>query len=162
MPARKRKPEKERIFLVVVDETEEMHVALRFASRRANSTDGRVALLYVIQPSEFGHLMAVDDLISEESRQEAEALVQEYSDEVVALTGKLPVIHIREGKARDELLALLDEEPSISVLVLATSPGPKGPGPLISALTGKFSSRLHIPLTIVPGTLTDTEVDALT
>ncbi len=37
-----------------------------------------------------------------------------------------------------------------------------GPGPLVSALTGKFFPKLTIPLTIVPGTLTDEEIDALT
>ncbi len=35
----------DRVFLVVVDETEEMKVALRFACRRARHTGGRVALL---------------------------------------------------------------------------------------------------------------------
>ena len=32
----------------------------------------------------------------------------------------------------------------------------------IAALTGKFFPKLSIPLTIVPGTLTDDEIDALT
>ena len=42
----------ERVFLVVVDESEEMQVALRFACRRAQHTGGRVALLYVIEPAD--------------------------------------------------------------------------------------------------------------
>ena len=162
MPSSKKSKRHERVFLVVVDRTEEMRVALRFAARRAHNTGGRVALLYVIQRSDFGHWMAVDDLIEEDARAEAEELLQKLSEQVVEHTGKMPVVHIRAGEARDELLALIDEEPGISILVLASSPGPKGPGPLISALTGKFSSKLHIPLTIVPGTLTDEEVDALT
>lgn len=155
-------PLPERIFLVVIDRSEEMSVALRFACRRAQRTGGRVALLYVIPPSDFGHWMAVDNLIEEEARAEAEELVQKLSGQVVDLTEKMPVVHIREGEPRDQLLELIDEEPGISVLVLASSQGPKGPGPLITALTGKFSSNLSIPLTIVPGTLTDEEVDALT
>ncbi|MDJ0949983.1 MAG: universal stress protein [Alphaproteobacteria bacterium] len=163
MAAKSKKNEMpERIFLVVIDKSEEMGVALRFASRRAQRTGGRVALLYVIPPPDFGHWMAVDNLIEEEARAEAEELIQQYGDQVVSLMRKLPVMHIREGEPRDELLALIEEEPDISVLVLASSPGPKGPGPLITALTGKFSSNLTIPLTIVPGTLSDEEVDALT
>ena len=58
----------DRVFLVVVDETEEMEVALRFACRRARHTGGRVALLYVIEPAEFQHWMAVEDLMREEAR----------------------------------------------------------------------------------------------
>jgi hypothetical protein len=50
-------------------------------------------------------------------------------------------------------LKLLDEEPSISVLVLGAGTDPSGPGPLITALTGKYSSKLHVPLVIVPGSL---------
>ncbi|CCG42445.1 universal stress protein [Magnetospirillum molischianum] len=42
-----------RVFLVVVDDTPEQPAALRYASRRARSTGGRVALLRVIEPTEF-------------------------------------------------------------------------------------------------------------
>jgi hypothetical protein len=72
------------------------------------------------------------------------------------------MLHVREGNARDELLALLDEHPEISILVLGADTGPKGPGPLVTALAGKYSNRLRVPLTIVPGSLTDAQVDAIT
>ena len=58
----------DRVFLVVVDDTEEMKVALRFACRRAAHTGGRVALLYVVESSEFQHWMSVGDLMREEAR----------------------------------------------------------------------------------------------
>ena len=80
---------------------------------------------------------------------------------VVDDTPEMPVLYIRQGSRRDELLKLLAEEPSISILVLAASAGPGGPGPLISALTGKYNKQLRIPLTIVPGTLSEQEIDAL-
>jgi len=60
---------------------------------------------------------------------------------------------LREGARRDELLKLIDEDPSISILVLGAATGTKGPGPLVSAVTGKFVGRLRIPVTIVPGNL---------
>ena len=56
-------------------------------------------------------------------------------------------------------MKLIDEEPSISILVLGASTGPKGPGPLISALTGKSIGRLRIPITIVPGNLTEADLE---
>jgi nucleotide-binding universal stress UspA family protein len=151
-----------RVFLVVVDESEELKLALRYAARRAQHTGGRVALLYVIEPTDLQQWMAVESLMREERREEAEALLQKLSAEVAGLAGKLPVIYIREGRRRDELLALIEEEPSISILVLAASAGAEGPGPLITALTGKSMTRLRIPVTIVPGTLTDAQIDALT
>ncbi|MCZ6481884.1 MAG: universal stress protein [Alphaproteobacteria bacterium] len=152
----------ERTFLVVVDNTEELHVALRFASLRAKKTGGRVALLYVVEPADFQHWMAVEDLMREEGRQEAEAVLQKYSAEVQEWSGKTPVFYLREGKLRDELLKLIDEDQSISVLVLGAATGTEGPGPLISSLAGKMTSDLRVPLTIVPGYLTDEQLESLT
>jgi len=71
-------------------------------------------------------------------------------------------VHIREGRRRDELLALLDEDRSISVLVLASSTGPEGPGPLITALTSKYAGKLRVPITIVPGGISDEQLNHVT
>jgi nucleotide-binding universal stress UspA family protein len=154
-------PSPERVFLVVVDESDELKLALRYAARRAQHTGGRVALLYVIEPSDLQQWMAVETLMREERREEAEALLQKLSTDVSELSGTMPIIFIREGRRRDELLALIDEEPSISILVLAASAGSEGPGPLITALTGKWLTRLRVPITIVPGGLTIQQIDAL-
>jgi nucleotide-binding universal stress UspA family protein len=154
--------EADRTFLVVVDDSEEMQVALHFASRRAMRTGGRVALLYVQQPAEFQHWMAVGDLMREEAREEAEGLMQKLSAEVKDWSGNYPVVHMREGDIREELEKILDEEESISVLVLAASTESSGPGPLISYLVGKGGTRLRVPVTIVPGSLGDDEVIAIT
>lgn len=157
-----RQPQTQRIFLVVVDETPELKVALRFACRRALHSKGRVAMLYVTEPAEASEWMGVGELMREERRQEAESRLQELSSHVQSLSGQMPMLHVREGDARDELLKLLEEEPSISILVLGAGTSSKGPGPLITALTGKYAAKLRVPLTIVPGTLADDEVDAIT
>jgi nucleotide-binding universal stress UspA family protein len=151
----------DRVFLVVVDETEEMKVALRFACQRARRTGGRVALLYVIEPAEFQHWMAVEDLMREEARSEGEQLLQRLAAQVNELVGTIPVLYVREGKVRDELFKLLDEEPRISVLVLGANTGSRGPGPLVSALTGKMIGKLRVPITVVPGNLSDEEIDSV-
>ena len=151
-----------RVFLVVVDDTEEMKVALRFACGRARNTGGRVALLYVVEPSDFQHWMAVGDLMREEARSEGEQLLQKLAAQVQALTDSMPELHVREGARREELLKLIDEDPSISILVLGASVDKRGPGPLIEALTGKLVGKLRVPLTIVPGNLTDDEIDQIT
>jgi nucleotide-binding universal stress UspA family protein len=151
-----------RVFLVVVDHTEEMHVALRFACRRARHTAGRVALLQVIEPPDPQPFRQVEELMLAERRAEAEALMQALSAEVVQLSGQLPVVHLREGDQAEELLKLIAEEPHISILVLAAGTGSEGPGPLISQLVGRLSGRLSVPITVVPGGLSDDRLDALT
>jgi nucleotide-binding universal stress UspA family protein len=151
----------ERVFLVVVDESPELANALRYASRRAKRTGGRVAMLYVMEPPEGQQWGAVVDLMRQEARQQAEEVMARYAEIASALTGQPPSIHIREGKSRDELLKLIAEDRSISVLVLGAAKSGEGPGPLVTALTGKLGGQLRIPLTIVPGALSEAEIDAI-
>jgi len=153
--------ESTRVFLVVVDESPEMRTALRYACRRAKRTGGRVALLYVMDPPETQQWGGVADLMRQEARQQAEQVVAVHAETAATLTGQPPAIHIREGKSREELLKLLAEDRSISVLVLGSSSTGEGPGPLVTAFIGKAGNQLRIPLTIVPGALGEAEVDAI-
>ncbi len=150
-----------RVMLVVIDESAELHVALRFACLRARHTGGRVAMLYVIEPGDSQQWKVVEDLMREERRAEAEATVKQLSEQVFEWSGNMPILFLREGKVRDELLKLIEEEPSISILVLGAATGPEGPGPLVTHLAGKMVGRLRVPVTIVPGGLSDDQVAAL-
>ena len=85
-------------------------------------------MLYVVEPADFQHWMAVGDLMREEARSEGEQLLQRLATRVNELTGQLPVLYCREGDRRDELLKLIDEEPSISILVLGANVGQARPG----------------------------------
>ncbi len=151
-----------RVFLVVIDETEELSAALRFACLRARNTGGRVALFFVLQPAEFQHWMAVGDLMREEQREEAEQLMHKWSGLVNQLTGQMPVVYVREGDPKQELETVIDEETSVSVLVLGAGIGTEGPGPLVTYFVNKMAGRLRIPITVVPGSLTDEQIDAIT
>jgi hypothetical protein len=79
--------------------------------------------------------------------------------EVLEVTGSHPVLLIREGEPREELLAQMEEGPRISMLVLASAAASTGPGPLIAALSGRHAGRLRVPMTIVPGALDDAALD---
>ena len=150
-----------RVFLVVVDETPEHRIAVRYAARRAAHTGGRVAMLYVIEPAELQHFQAIEELARTERWEAAEELLQALCEEIAPIAGSMPIVYIREGRTRDELLTLINEEPAISILVLGAGTGPEGPGPLITHLIGRVAARLRIPITIVPGGLTTDQVDQL-
>ena len=151
------------VFLVVVDNTPEMRVALRFASRRAKRTGGRVGLLRVIRKADFQHWAAIGNLMREEARDEAEQLLQEHAATVTELTGgEMPILYIKEGDTKSALLQLIDEDSQIRILVLAAATGKRGPGPLITFLMKKIIGKLRIPVTIVPGGLTNDQIDTLT
>ena len=156
------KAKRDRVFLVVVDNSPEQAVALRYACLRARKGGGRVALLRVVEPVELVEWAGVGVMMQEERRAEAERLLSGMAAQVSDITGGLPMLIIREGDPREELLALIEEDPRISILVLAMATGNSGPGPLIAALTGRQAARLKIPMALVPGSMTEQELDRVT
>ncbi len=154
-------PERAAVFLVVVDKSPEMRVALRWASLRARRTGGRVGLVRVIREADFQHWAAVGNLMQAEAREEAEQLLQEHAAEVFQLHGGMPILYLIEGDPKSTIVELVADDKDIRILVLATSTGRRGPGPLITHLTKKALSQLRIPVTIIPGGLTDQQIDTL-
>jgi nucleotide-binding universal stress UspA family protein len=147
-----------RKFLVVVDKTPESTVALRFATRRAQHTGGRVTLLCAASPGEFQQWRGVEEIMRDEAHAEAEGLLHNAAKLVNDLAGILPELVILHGRVTDSLLQLLKEDADISILVLASSIAKEGPGPLVSMFGNAVQS---IPVTIVPGNFTEQQIDAL-
>ena len=152
---------KDPVFLVVVDDSEEMHQALQFACGRAKAVGGKVALMYCIAPAEFEYWAGVGELMRQEAREAAEEKMTIHAEYANGLTGEIPVLFVREGDTSDELLALIDEEPSISLLVLGAYTQSETAGPLISFLMSRGPSRCWVPITVVPGNMSDEQLDAL-
>jgi nucleotide-binding universal stress UspA family protein len=150
-----------RKFLVVVDTTPECKVALRFASRRAQHTGGIVTLLSVVAPADFQQWAGVERVMREEAHQEAEQMLHEAARVVNDIVGSMPELVIREGRTADEVSGLIKEDRAISILVLAAGTSTEGPGPLVSAIARPASGAYPIPVTVVPGSLSDEEIDAL-
>lgn len=168
MPDRKKRQSFEkghsRKFLVVVDETPECERALAFAARRADHTGGGLALLYVVEPGDFQHWLGVEEVAREEGISKAKAVFRLFGRKLKRLGFEKMQAEeiIREGGKAEEILALIEEDADIAVLVLGASKDPSGPGPLVSLLAaGKYAAEFQIPITIVPGTLTDEEIQAL-
>jgi hypothetical protein len=150
-----------RKFLVVADDTPEFQAALRFACRRARSTSGRVALLRVIEPAVFEHWSGVREEIERQLREEAEAALQASAPLVQAETGYPPEFLIVDAEnVRAALRQVIGADPDIKILVLAAAVDGRGPGPLVGSLAKegvKWGER-KLPVTIVPGDLTDAEI----
>ncbi len=150
-----------RTFLLVVDRSEEMRAALRYACRRVAHAGGDIGLFHAVPQTEFHHFKTIGELMDHEARTAAERRLQEVAGEVHRQTGKFPELYFRQGDALDELTKVIAETPSISVLVLGASTGTEGPGPIVSALSGKLAGKINIPVTIVPGDLTLEQIDAV-
>ncbi|WP_341704623.1 universal stress protein [Ferrovibrio sp.] len=162
-PAAKRRTK----FLVVVDDTPESRVALRYATRRARNIRCGVVLLRVVEPVDFQQWAGVAEIMRSEAHEAAEQLLHDLAEQVNKESGLLPELVIREGVVRDEVLNLANTDPDIRMLVLAAAPsngtvGGQGPGPLVTALAGQMAGDLSFPITVIPGSLTDEQIDRLT
>jgi hypothetical protein len=148
-----------RVYLVIVDESEEALVALRYAARRAAQTDGAVHLLALVPPQPFNAFAGVQATIEEEARSRAETLVTAAAGNLLSQGGKMPAIAVKMGEDVKVVRDYLTEHPEVSALVLAAAK--EGvPGPLISHFTGG-GSRMPCPVFVIPGHLDEAEIDRL-
>jgi nucleotide-binding universal stress UspA family protein len=120
-----------------------------------------VALFHAVPHSDYHHFAAIEELMQHEAKTDAERRLQQVAADVHRLTGRFPDLHLRQGDTLEQMHKVIAENPAIDMLVLGASAGPEGPGPIISALSGKLAGKILIPVTIVPGDLSEERIDAL-
>ena len=148
-------------WLVVIDDTPECDRAAYFAARRAARVGAGVVMLRVIETQDRNQQwLGVADIMKAEAHEEANAALEKAAGRANGLTGITPERVVREGPIAEEILDLIEEDEDIAILVLAAAQGKEGPGPLVSTI-GKTAGDYPIPVAIVPGHLTDEEIDAL-
>tara|TARA_Y100000991_G_scaffold204289_1_gene179687 strand:+ start:157 stop:663 length:507 start_codon:yes stop_codon:yes gene_type:complete len=150
-----------RLFLVVADDSKELHQALYYAARRAATAGGEVALFRCIEPIEGQLWGGVTEIMEAEAEQTSKNLLQELSEYCEKLGAPKPKTFVRKGILHEELFNLIDKEKTIRVLVLGVSTEHGNPGPLINYVINKGSNECRVPITIVPGNLTDDQIDAI-
>ncbi len=150
-----------RKFLIILDDTPEMLNAMRYAAIRASKTGGGVEMLAVISPEEFQHFMGVADVMRAEAHEKIEAHFQVFKSRMEKREGITPTLAIREGDLIDAVLEHVRSDPEIGILVLGAGVDKGGPGMLVSALTGRRMGDIHVPITIVPGSMTKDEIIAV-
>lgn len=148
-------------FLVCVNKSEESLVALRFACIKAKKRGGLVDIVHVMEPADIQPLFGVADRMREERRDEAEALMKRMAGMAYEISGIAVGLVLREGQIGDEIIAAAIEDNDANILVLGVAPQSSNRGKLISWLAGHLGDQLLIPLLLVPGNLTDQQIDQL-
>jgi hypothetical protein len=151
--------EYKRKFLVVIDETDECDRALTFAAYRVKRTGGTVVLMSVVQKPEFIGL-GVEDVLRAEAVEEAERNIDARLARLRDIGDVRSESVVREGEAEEEIERVIDQDKDIAILVLAASTSGDGPGPLVMYFAGR-ANALPIPLTVVPGRMSDDEIIAI-
>jgi nucleotide-binding universal stress UspA family protein len=150
-------------YLVCVDHREEARTAMRLACMKAKPRGGRIDLLHIIPPADFQTLGAIADRMKEERQNEGESLLLKLCTEANEQFGVMPTPILREGPAGDEILAATLADPEIIMVFLGiAAQGSGGRGKLASWLAGQVGGKLLTPLLMVPGNLTDQQLQNLT
>ncbi len=147
-------------FLTVIDDTPEATLALRFAARRARAVGGTLHILAPLPPLDPVAWADVAATIDAEERAEAEESARLAAQALSAEHGVTPTISVARGEPIEMVRELALADPTITTLVLATAAS-GAPGPLVSAFTGVDAGLLPIPVLIVPGGLSDVDIDRL-
>src|SRR5205085_7778181 len=105
-------------------------------------------------------LLGVGGVMRAEGYEAAKEALDRASGRANGVAAITPERVIREGNPGEQILDVIDKDPDISMLVLAANPGAEGPGPIITTMA-KTVGSFPIPLVIVPGGLSDAEIDAL-
>jgi len=161
LPRRSREEGHKRKFLVVVDDTPECLRALSYASRRAARTGGAVVLLFVIEPEAPQSFLGVENIMRAEAMEKAQATLAKVAARARDIANLDPEMVIREGKRAEEIRKLIESDEDIAILVLAAGESSEGPGPLVTAIAARSSGTFPVPITIVPATLTEEQLEAL-
>ncbi len=149
-----------RTYLVVIDESPEAEIALRFAARRAVKTGGNVEILALIPKPDFVQWGGVQATIEEEARTRAEALVTGAAGTLLQESGIKPSLTVREGDGAKIVREMIEANPEIAALVLGAA-ATGAPGPLVAHFTGTDAGKLSVPVMIIPGSLDREGIDRL-
>ena len=136
------------VYLLVADDTPELEAALRRVDFLARQNNAHVAFLYVMDDEGYLHWKVIEKRIEGDKRAEAERKLWDLGQRLYEKSGLIPGFYIKEGKRYDEIMELVNTDPSIRTLVLGAAASSSNP--LISYFTGKGLSELRVPLLIVP------------
>ena len=149
-----------RTYLVVVDDSEEARVALRFAARRAAKTNGRVEVLGIVEPQDFVQWGGVQNAIEEEQRLRIEGVVSASVGEILDESGVEAKIIVQAGEPVKSVREYIGEREEVAALVLGAAPS-GNPGPLVANFCGNDAGQLPCPVMLIPGSLSDERLEQL-
>jgi nucleotide-binding universal stress UspA family protein len=149
-----------RTYLVVVDDSPEARVALRFAGRRASKTGGRVEVLGIVEPQEFVQFGGVQAAIEEEQKLRIEGVVSSAIGEMLDEAGVEANIVVQQGDPVRTVREYLTGRDEVAALVLGAAPS-GNPGLLVANFTGADAGKLPCPVMIIPGSMSEERLEQL-
>jgi hypothetical protein len=150
-----------RKFLAVSDETDECISAMLFAAMRAKAVSAGLVILRCARVPGVGGWVGLDKDISQDAIDSARLKAMKHIEIVEGRVGIKAELVVSEDEPVDAIRALVGKDTAIKSLILAAAPGWR-PGPLVSRLSkGKAVAARPIAVTVIPGNLTDEELQEI-
>ena len=157
------KKKNNRNYFIVIDQSQEMWTAVKFAIKRAKSTKSHLTTISFIENVSDGMMLTTStesilnkDLIENEKIKHKE--VHEFIFENSKIKARSEIFKMSEI---DDFITFLNTYSSNSTIVLATSSDIGKPGPLIDKLIYEKSNSLLCPLVIINGNLQSQEIEKI-
>ena len=152
--------EHKRTYLVVIDDSAEASVALRFAARRAAKTNGRIEVLGIVEAQNFVQFGGVQAAIEEEQRLRIAGVVSAAVGELLDEAGVEANIIVQQGEPVKAVREFIGTRLDVAALVLGAAPS-GNPGPLVANFCGNDAGKLPCPVMLIPGSLDDERLEQL-
>ena len=146
------------IFLAVFDGTDECKSAVRYAARRAQLNNANLLIVATVDTAEFTYWLSVNSKMIDNIEKESKEMLKVLSKEIQSYSNVECSYIIEHGSKLDVVKRLIDEDETISLLVLASNKKDKNPGVLVETISGDGYS---IPVVVLPGNLNDDSIDKL-
>ena len=146
------------IFLAVFDGTDECKSAVRYAARRAQLNNANLLIVATVDTAEFTYWLSVNSKMIDNIEKESKEMLKVLSKEIQSYSNVECSYIIEHGSKLDVVKRLIDEDETISLLVLASNKKDKNPGVLVETISGDGYS---IPVVVLPGSLNDDSIDKL-
>ena len=145
-------------FLAVFDGTDECKSAVRYASRRAQINSADLLIVATIDTVEFTYWLNVNSKMIDNIEKESKEMLSNLSKEIHSYSDINCDYSIEHGSKLEVVKKLIDDDQSISLLILASNKKDKKPGILVETISGIGYS---IPVVVLPGNLNDDSIDKL-
>ena len=152
-----------RNYFIVIDQSQEMWTAVKFALKRAKLTKSDVTTISFIESVSDGMMLTISaEKILDKDQIKNEKLKHKEVHEFIFENSKIKArSEIFKMSEIDDFITFLNTYASNSTIVLATSSDIGKPGPLIDKLIYEKSNSLLCPLVIINGNLQSQEIEKI-
>ena len=146
------------VFLAVFDGTDECKSAVRYASRRAKLNNASLLIVATVDTAEFSYWLSVNNTMIDNVEKESKDMLNDLSRVIQSYSDVQFDYIIEHGSKLDVVKRLIENDKSISLMILASNIKDKNPGILVETISG---AGYAIPVVVLPGNLNDDSIDKL-